>query len=54
VLERIGDIDSAERCIALLARSFVDGTPYEIERLNEPAFREQNLRRKESLGEINH
>jgi multimeric flavodoxin WrbA len=53
----IGDIDTAERFgrrIALLARRFVDGTPYEIERLNEPAFREQNLRRKESLGEINH
>ncbi len=52
----IGDIDTAERFgwrIALITRRFVDGTSYDVERLKEPEFRQQNLRRKESLDQIN-
>jgi multimeric flavodoxin WrbA len=53
----IGDIDTAERFgrrIALITRRFTDGTSYPIERLAEPEFRQQNVRRKESLGETKH
>ncbi len=45
----IGDIDTAERFgrrIALITRRFKDGTAYEVERLREPEFRQQNVRRK--------
>ena len=44
-----GDIDTAERFgrrIALIARRFADGTPFETERWTEPQFRAHNLSRK--------
>lgn len=53
----IGDIDTAERYgqrIALIARRLTDGTPYEVERIDEPEFRRQNVKRKESLGDAHN
>lgn len=44
-----GDIDTADRFgrrIALIARRFADGTPFETERWTEPQFRAHNLSRK--------
>ena len=52
-----GDIDTAERFgrrTALITRSLAGGTPYQAERLTDPEFRQQNLRRKESNGETKH
>ena len=53
----IGDIDTAERYgqrIALIARRLRDGTPYEVERIDEPEFRRHNVKRKETLGDTHN
>jgi multimeric flavodoxin WrbA len=49
----IGDTDTAERLgirVALITRSFKDGTAFETIRFQEAEFRQQNLRRKEALS----
>jgi len=49
----IGDIDTAERLgtrIALICRRFRDGTPFETERMTEPEFRHENLRRRNKVA----
>jgi hypothetical protein len=50
----IGDLDTAERHgvrIAQITRRFKEGTGYEVERLSEVQFRQNNLKRKERFGE---
>jgi NAD(P)H dehydrogenase (quinone) len=45
----IGDTETAERFgnrIELITRRFKDGTPYEIVRLSESEFRQENVRRR--------
>jgi hypothetical protein len=48
----LGDIDTAERLgrrVALICRRFCDGTPFQTERMSEPEFRQENMKRRESL-----
>ena len=48
----IGDLDTAERFgkrIALIARRMKDGTAYETDRISEPRFREENVRRRAAM-----
>jgi NAD(P)H dehydrogenase (quinone) len=47
-----GDVDTAERFghrVALICRRFRDGTPFETERISEPAFRKRNLERRDGV-----
>jgi multimeric flavodoxin WrbA len=49
----IGDIDTAKRLgtrVALICRRFRDGTPFETERMSEPEFRKENIRRRENVA----
>ena len=49
----VGDIDTAERLctrVALICRRFHDGTPFETERMTEPEFRHENLRRRNKVA----
>jgi multimeric flavodoxin WrbA len=49
----IGDIDTAERLgtrVALICRRFRDGMPFETERMTEPEFRHENLRRRNKVA----
>jgi len=48
----IGDIDTAERFgvrIATITRRLTDGIAFETERISEPAFRQENLKRQQQL-----
>lgn len=49
----IGDIDTAHRYgarIALISRRFKEGTAFETERISEPEFRRQNIKRSTTLN----
>jgi multimeric flavodoxin WrbA len=49
----IGDVDTAERFggrVALITRRFKDGTTFRTERIREPHFREENIRRRQALS----
>jgi len=50
----IGDIDTAFRLgtrVALIARRLKDGIAYETDRVSEPQFRQQNIRRSKGLSQ---
>ena len=45
----LGDVDTAARLgerVAMIARRFKEGVPYQTERLSEPEFRAQNVARR--------
>jgi multimeric flavodoxin WrbA len=49
----VGDVDTAERFggrVALITRRFKDGTTFRTERIREPHFREENIRRRQALS----